>query len=202
MNKKGPRAAVSDCRQRQALFLNQDNAGIKAENMEKIIIGKITGAVGLKGEVKIYSYSGDPKRFEKTKTVTVKNTEMTVEKVRYRKNLVVVKFRGVNDRDAAERLRGNEVFMDESELEEKDDGSVYIRDMIGMDVVDRRSGEVLGVLQDVLTDRPQDLYVVKRAGREKNGGKQDFYIPAVDAFVKDIDTERGVMTVELIEVMM
>ena len=183
MNKKGPRAAVSDCRQRQALFLNQDNVEIKAENMEKIIIGKITGAVGLKGEVKIYSYSGDPKRFEKTKTVTVKNTEMTVEKVRYRKNLVVVKFRGVNDRDAAERLRGNEVFMDESELEEKDDGSVYIRDMI-------------------LTDRPQDLYVVKRAGREKNGGKQDFYIPAVDAFVKDIDTERGVMTVELIEGMM
>lgn len=83
--------------------------------------------------------------------------------------------------------------MDEEDLKELPEGEYYIRDLVGMEVVQDDSGEHLGVLREILTDRPQDLYVV-----ELDDGRR-IMIPGVDAFVRSIDMEHGSIAVSLIE---
>jgi 16S rRNA processing protein RimM len=83
--------------------------------------------------------------------------------------------------------------MDEEDLEELPEGEYYIRDLIGMEVIREESGERLGILRDVLTDRPQDLYVVE------TGKGRRIMIPGVDEFIRTIDMERGTIGVVLIE---
>ena len=90
--------------------------------MERIKIGQIVNAVALRGEVKIYNYS-DLERFEELDTVILVNRkkqsrEFEIESVRYLKNLPIVKFKGINDRDKAEALKDFEVYITEDDLRE------------------------------------------------------------------------------------
>ncbi len=166
--------------------------------MKDVEIGMITGPLGIRGEVKIKSYAEDPGRFKKIREIGLRAGGKdagcyTIERARISGGMVVVKLAGVDDRNAAELLRDHEVFMDRSDLEELKPGEHYIRDLIGMDVVDDESGEKLGVLGDVLTDRPQDIYVVASDG----GG--EFMLPAVPEFIRSIDDDARVIRVRLIE---
>ena len=59
---------------------------------DRIKVGKITTAVGIKGEVKVYPYTDDPERFEELESVYAGDDVMYIVKVRYQKNLVILKF--------------------------------------------------------------------------------------------------------------
>ena len=87
--------------------------------MEKIKIGKIVGAVGLKGEVKVYNYSDRPDIYETTPSVYVGEILMDIERMRVHKNMVILKLDGISDRDGAERLRGREICITEKDLDRK-----------------------------------------------------------------------------------
>ncbi len=159
-------------------------------------IGRLTSAVGLKGEVKVITYAEDSENLhEGTVLYAEKNNTINtyeVLSVRYQKNRPVVKLDGVNDRNGAEELRNLEVYIPESELEELPEGEYYIRDLIGCEVFDRFSGRTLGVVDDVLQNTSQSIYrIIGEEGKE-------ILIPAVDAFEREIDLERGVIEVELI----
>ena len=165
--------------------------------MKDIEIGVITQAQGIRGEVKVKSYAEDPSRFRKIKDIALKLkdgvAEYTIEHARVSGGMVVLKLAGVDDRNAAEALRSAVIFMDSDDLEELPEGQHYIRDLIGLTVIDAESGETLGKVKDILTDRPQDLYVV-------SGGQDgEFMIPGVPEFIRNIDEESGTITVRLIE---
>lgn len=164
--------------------------------MGKIIIGKIVNVVGLKGEVKVYSYAEEPDRFERLEKIFLgteeKNTEYAVTKVRYKGDMVILTLDGVTDRNAAEALKGSMVLMDEADLEELPEGVYYIKDLIGMKVVSD-SGVELGILKDINTNTAQRVYEVARPG------KPDILIPGVDEFILDTDMDNGVITVKVIE---
>ena len=81
--------------------------------------------------------------------------------------------------------------MTEDELRKLPDDEFYVRDLIGMDVFCR--GEKIGRVKDVLTDRPQDLYVISLIGGD------EAMIPAVKEFIKSVDIKTGKIDVELIE---
>lgn len=160
-------------------------------------IGKIVGAAGLKGEVKIFSYSGQLQRYNEVKFLYLGKKEevFEIENVRFMKNTPIVKFFAVNDRNAAEKLRGFEVYIDEDDLSELPEGEFYVRDLLGMSVVNcdgTRIGELIRVIQDT----PQDVYEVMI----ENG--KSIFIPFVEAFVKDIDLDSRKIRVELIDGMM
>ena len=166
--------------------------------MKDVEIGMITGPVGIRGEVKIKSYAEDPSRFRKIKEIGLRMGgkdagDYAIEHVRSSGGMVVVKLAGVDDRNAAEFLRNAEVFMDRADLEPLGPGEHYIRDLIGMAVVDDESGETVGTLGDVLTDRPQDIYVIKAVDGS------EFMLPAVPEFVRGIDDDLRVIRVRLIE---
>lgn len=164
--------------------------------MDKIVIGKIVNVVGLKGEVKVYSYAEEPDRFERLEKIFLgteeKNTEYAVTKVRYKGDMVILTLDGVTDRNAAEALKGSMVLMDEADLEELPEGVYYIKDLIGMKVVSD-SGVELGILKDINTNTAQRVYEVARPG------KPDILIPGVDEFILDTDMDNGVITVKVIE---
>ncbi|MCH3954598.1 MAG: ribosome maturation factor RimM [Eubacterium sp.] len=164
--------------------------------MEKILIGKITSAVGLKGEMKVYSYASSPQRFQSLERVWIDKDEYPLERSRTQKNMAVLKVSGVDDRDAAERMRGRSVFMSDEDLEELEEGAYYIRDLIGLNVVNEDTEEVIGTVKDILTDRPQDIYVI----RLEDGGEA--MIPGVKSFIHDVDLKKKTIRVHLIDGML
>lgn len=175
--------------------------------MEKIKIGKITSRVGLKGEVKIVSFSDDPMRFEMLDHVFVSDKDgrmkdSVIEGLRYKGTQIILKIEGIDDRNASEAARGCELFMDEADLPELEEGQFYVRDMVGSDVV-LEDGTLIGTLKDVLTNTAQDVYVVKRSdgpGGEKS--KNDLLIPGVPQFILEVDIDAKKIVVRLPEGLM
>lgn len=164
--------------------------------MEKIVIGKVVNAVGLKGEIKVYSYAETADRFEKLEKIFVgtenENKMYLITNVRYKGDMVILTLDGVADRNASEALKGLMVFMDEDDLEELPEGVYYIKDLIGMKVISD-TGEELGILKNINTGTPQRIYEVARSG------KADILIPGVDEFILDTDLQNKVITVKVIE---
>ena len=167
----------------------------KERSMEnRIRIGQIVNAVGLKVEVKVYSYS-ERGRYEELPEVFVEQALMRIEGVRYQKQMVILKLTGVCDRTAAEALKGSDLYIREEELPVLPEDTYYIRDLLGMAVC-QENGRMLGELVDVIQSSAQDIYEV----RLENGKK--LLIPVVGEFVLNIDMEQRVITVRLIEGML
>lgn len=163
--------------------------------MEKIKIGKIVNTVGLKGEVKVYNYSDSIEIYETIESIYVEDRLTVIENVRAQKNMVILKLEGADDRNAAEALRGKELYITEDDLPELPEGQYYVRDLIGMSVAEE-DGNLLGHVTDVLQNTAQDIFEV-----ESENGKK-LLIPKVEQFVLDIDAEKREITVRLIEGML
>lgn len=161
--------------------------------MEKIKIGRIVNAVALRGEVKVYNYSGTRERYEKLERIIADNKEYRIEKVRYQEHMVILKLAGIDDRNAAEAMKNKDIFITEDDLEELPEDTFYIRDLIGMTVVDAETGRLIGILKDVLQPSSQDVYVVKR----EEGS--DIMIPAVGQFIREVSLTDRIVKVSLIE---
>ena len=165
---------------------------VRPENdMEKILMGKIVNVVGLKGEVKVYSYTDRNERFEELESIWLENKVYNIENVRYQNKVVILKLEGINDRNQAEAQRNKKVYIEETDLQELPEDTYYVRDLIGMEVV-AESGK-LGTISDVIQNSAQDLYEVKTEEGKK------VYIPVVKQFVLDVDMDSRIVKVELPE---
>lgn len=158
-------------------------------------IGQIVNTRGLRGEVKVNSFSEDKQRFEKLSTILVKNkneyTEYEIQKVSYSKNQVILKLKGIDHIDYAEKLRNLYIYVKKSDLGELPEGTYYIADLIGLDVY-TESGELLGKVDDILkSEKANDVYVV----RSELGILK--YLPAIPEVLKDIDIQNGKIIVNL-----
>ncbi len=174
-------------------FLKKENDTNKDTNKDtKIEIGKITNAVGLKGEVKVYNYS-DPDRYDRLKEVLVGDARHKITGARYQSGLVVLKLSGVNDRNAAEALKGQSLYVLESELPKLPEDTYYIRDLIGSKVVNDEDGSEIGTISDVIQNSAQDVYEIDLASGKKG------YVPAVGTFVKDVNIAEKTVTIHVIE---
>ena len=119
-------------------------------------------------------------------------TPYEIQNVRYKKNIVILKLRGVDDRNAAEALKERDIYITEADLPELPDDTFYVRDLIGCEVRDEKNGSVIGKIQDVLQGAAQDVYVITLLS-----GKETM-IPAVAEFVKKVDMAQRIVTVALI----
>lgn len=184
--------------------------------MEKILIGRVTSAVGLKGEVKVYNYSDRTEAYENAPALYVEDSLRPLESLRMQKNMLVIRFGGIESREEAEKLRGCGVFMNAEDLPRLPEGEFYVRELIGMRVEDE-DGRTLGTVKNVIQNGPQDLLEVDRTGagseeaerdgaekKERDGaaaGKKacPLLIPKVDAFVRKINGTERVIRVRLPE---
>lgn len=163
---------------------------------ELVNIGRIGSSVGLKGEVRVNLYAQDSDNLKEGKVLLLKHASKVIEaecvSVRLQKNKPVIKLEGISDRTAAEGIRDMEVYISEDQLEELPEGEHYVRDIIGYTVHDIASGTDIGKLTDVIQNTAQNVLDI-----ETPEGKQ-VLIPAVDAFMRDIDDENNLIKVELI----
>ena len=162
------------------------------EMMEKIKIGKIVSAVGLRGEVKVYNYSDSFRAYEETPALYAEDQLLKIQGVRSQKNAVILKLEGIDDRNAAEAARGKELYITERDLPALPEGQFYVRELLGMKVKEE-DGTLLGKVTDVIQNTAQDLFEVTGAD-----GKR-VLIPKVDEFVLDIDSRCRQITVRLID---
>ena len=159
-------------------------------------LGQIVNVKGLKGEVKVNSFTDDNTKFERIPKVFLKRkenlTEYEIEKVGYAKNQVIIKFKGVNTVEEAETLRNSYIVVDREIFGELPEGVYYIADLIGLDVY-TESNEYLGKVDDIFSTGSNDVYLVKdELGKQK-------LLPGIDEVIKQIDLESGKIIVNLIE---
>lgn len=164
--------------------------------MEKIKIGTIVNAVALRGEVKVYHFSDYKERFEELDEVIVerkgKGKTYEIEKVRYQNDMVILKLKGVDDRNAAEALKESDILITEADLRDLPEDTFYVRDLIGCTVFNAETGAEIGTIKDVLQNSAQDIYVIKTAS-----GKEAM-IPAVGDFVDEVNIDEKFVKVKLI----
>lgn len=158
-------------------------------------IGQIVNTFGIKGMVKVKPFTDDIKRFDRLKKVYIENKavkkEYLIEEVKYHKDMVLIKFDGVDNPEEANLLRDMFLVVDREDEEPLEEGTYYIVDMINIDVY-TEDGELLGKIEDIFNTGSNDIYVVK-----DELGKQ-ILLPAISDVIKQIDMENRKMIVHLI----
>ena len=163
---------------------------------ERLEVGQIVNTFGIKGFVKVYPYVNDIQRFDDLKTVYIKlkkqESKLEIEEVKYQKNMVLIKFKGIETVEQAENLRNAYLEIERNQAIPLEEGEYFIADLLGLEVY-LDTGEKLGILEDIFNTGSNDIYVVKN-----ELGKQ-FLLPYIDEVIKNIDLKKGKITVHLIE---
>ena len=159
-------------------------------------IGQIVNTFGIKGFVKINPFTDDMERFEELNSVlVVKNKElieMQIEEVKYQKNVVLVKFKGIEDINMAEKFKGCYIKIKREDARKLPEGTYFIADLIGLKVYDD-NGNLLGKVDDIYNNKVHDIYVIKN-----DLGKQ-ILLPSTKEVIKQVDVDNGEIVVHLID---
>ena len=153
--------------------------------------GKIVNTHGIAGEVKILPWADDPDFLLDFDTLYIDGQPVRLLAARVHKNCVLARLEGVSNVNDAMRLRDKIVYIDREDVE-LEEGAFFLADLMGLEVRNADTGEVLGTIADVLTPPASNIYVVK-------GGAQEHMIPAVPEFVVETNVDEGYLRVRLIE---
>ena len=160
--------------------------------METIEFGKIVNTHGLKGEVKVYSYTDDTNHILKLKKVYISNKEYTVESMKIQKQMFLMKLRGIDTIEATSSIMNKMCYREIENDEANEEQGFFIKDLIGLKVIDTDGNEI-GTLKEVFRTGANDVYeIVDSENKSK-------YIPAIKEVVKSIDIKSKLMIVELME---
>lgn len=159
-----------------------------------VSVGYIRRAHGIGGCVHVESLTDNPMRFEDLSEVVVEiggeRTLYHVERCSAASKGLLIKFKGVDDRSEAEKLKNGYLLIEASKLPELEEGRHYLFDLIGVNVY-TTSGELLGEITDVQKYPANDIYIVE-------GEKGKLLLPAIRDVVKNIDVQNKRMEVELL----
>lgn len=144
-------------------------------------IGQIVNTYGIKGFVKVQPFTDDIRRFEDLKQVYLQVKErletFEIEEVKYHKHMVLLKLKGIDDINQAEKYRNAYLKIDRKDAVILPEDTYFIADLLEMEVT-TEEGEILGKITDVYPTGSNDIYVVKN-----EEGKQ-ILLPAIRASYK------------------
>ena len=155
---------------------------------EFLEVGKIVSTHGVRGEVKVMPWADTPEFLLGFRTFYLGGNALKASSVRVQKSCVLIKFDGIDDLDAAAKLR-EKVLCIKREDAKLDSGVVFIEDLIGLAVF--ADGKRIGTLTEVLSRPGNDVYIVK--------GEKEYLIPSVPEYVLERNIEAGFINVKLIE---
>ena len=159
-------------------------------------VGVITSTHGIRGEVKVFPTTDDANRFKKLKQVYVdlgrEKVELEVAGCRFFKNLVIVKFKGIDDINDIEKYKGKDLLVSRENAVPLEEGEYYIADLIDLKVINEDNEEI-GVLYDVMQTGANDVYVINMT----NG--KELLLPAIDDCVLDINLEEGYIKIHILD---
>lgn len=127
-------------------------------------VGQIVNTFGIKGQLKVKPFTDDINRFEELKTVYIcKKNEMKkfeIEDVKYNKQCVLLKIKGIEDLTEAEKYKGLFLKIDRKDAKKLPKDTYFIADILGLEVY-TEEGELLGKVDDIFPTGANDVYVVK-----------------------------------------
>ena len=159
--------------------------------MEDLLqVGVITTTHGVRGEVKVFPTTDDPARFKKLKNVVLDTgkemIDLEVAGVKFFKNMVIVKFKGIDNINDVEKYRKKSLYVTRENAVKLKKNEYFIADLIGLQA-ESDEGEDLGELSDA-----NDVYVLSKEGTD------DILLPAIRECVKEVDLENGKIIVHLL----
>ena len=165
-------------------------------SMELLEIGRIVRSHGLAGRMKVLSYLESPEVLHDLSGLFVGRSVseavlFPLVAVQAGKDFFILQLSGIEDRDAAARLRGCSVWMPSEKMQKLPEGEYYWREIIGLQVLTEED-QILGRIEAVFPTGGNDVYVCRGAGLE-------ILLPAIGDVVRKIDTDRGVMVVRLLK---
>ncbi|MGK2953766.1 MAG: ribosome maturation factor RimM [Thiobacillus sp.] len=162
-----------------------------SQSNDWLVMGRIAAPFGVKGWVKVQTFCEDPGTLMDFESWRVGRGEQqkqySVEAIQDHSNTLVAKLVGIDDRDAAYALRGQEISVAKNELPPPEENEFYWSDLIGLKAVNREGVE-LGRVDSLLETGAQDVLVIK--------GTREHLIPFVAAFVGKVDVAGGTIEVD------
>ena len=159
-------------------------------------IGQIVNYYGIKGFLKVIPFTDNVKRYDNLKTIYIEKNqklqEMEIEEVKYHKNLVLLKLKGIDDINQTQQFKNCYIKIDRKDAVSLPKNSYFIVDLIDMEVY-TEEGNLLGKIIDIFPTGSNDVYVVK-----DEIGKQ-ILLPAISDVIKNVDVPNKKMIVHLIE---
>jgi 16S rRNA processing protein RimM len=164
--------------------------------MEQFLqVGIISSTHGIRGEVKVFPTTDDAVRFKNLKKVILNTGKeqipLEIENVKFFKQFVILKFKGIDNINDIEKYKGKSLFVDRENAVKLEKDEYYIADLIGMQVFTEEGR--LGVLKEVLETGANEVYVVDS---DKYG---EVLIPAIQQCILDVNVEEQTMKVYLLE---
>ena len=154
--------------------------------LEYIEAGEIVNTHGVRGEVKVLCWLDAPEMLCEFDRCRIAGKDYEMESVRVQKTCNLVKLRGVDTMEDAQKLRGKVL---ELYREDIDDEVIFAAELIGVQVI--AEDTCIGTIQEVLDYPGNQVYVVR--------GEHEYMIPAVKQFILSTDMENNTMQVRLIE---
>lgn len=159
-------------------------------------IGQIVNHFGIKGMVKVNPFTDDISQFEEMETILVDKKgsikEIQIEEVKYSKNQVLLKLKGIDTVEDAEKYRNCYLKLPREKARKLPKNTYFIADLIGLEVY-TEEGNLLGKVDDIYNTGASDIYVIK-----DELGKQ-ILLPAIKDVIKQIDLEQEKIVVHLLE---
>ena len=164
--------------------------------MEDLLqVGIIASTHGVRGEVKVYPTTDDPRRFRRLKEVVLdtgkEKMNLEIEGVKFFKQFVILKFKGLDNINDIEKYRQKSLYVTRKNAVRLQRDEYFIADLIGLKVQDE-DGKELGTVKDVIETGANDVYVVSK------DGAKDLLIPAIHACIQNVDVAAGQMEVHLL----
>ena len=165
--------------------------------MEDLLqVGIITSTHGVRGEVKVYPTTDDPRRFRRLKEVVLdtgkEKMNLEIEGVKFFKQFVILKFKGLDNINDIEKYRQKSLYVTRKNAVRLQRDEYFIADLIGLKVQDE-DGKELGTVKDVIETGANDVYEVEMAdGRS-------LLLPAIKQCILNVDVENGTMQVHVLE---
>ena len=165
--------------------------------MEDLLkVGVITTTHGVRGEVKVFPTTDDAERFLDIEYVLLDTGKelrrLNIQNVKFFKNLVILKFKGVDNINDIEKYKGRDLWIPREEGQELEEDEYYIADLLGMSVV-LEDGQEFGTVKDVMETGANDVYIIDSA---EHG---EVLLPAIKECILDVDLEKNIMTIHLIK---
>ena len=159
-------------------------------------VGQIVNTFGINGTVKVKPFTDEIERFEELKNVLIdKNNKLIkceIENVKYQKQMVLLKFKGLANINQAEQYKGCYLKIERKYAKKLPEGTYFIADLIGLNVF-TEDGKLLGYLEDIYNAGSSDIYVVKT-----ELGKQ-VLLPSIKEVIKQVDLENEKIIVHLLK---
>jgi 16S rRNA processing protein RimM len=160
-----------------------------AADNDRVLLGEIGAAQGLKGEVRLRSYTQDPAAIARYGALDDEHGgKIEIESLRVTPKALIARIKGVTTRNAAEALNGTKLYVARSRLPKRDEEEWFHSDLIGLAAVDDQ-GEPVGTVVAVQNFGAGDLIEVKPAK-----GGPTVLVPFTREAVPEVDVEGGRLT--------